>query len=58
MFVKEDKYQNCLINRLNFKKTAYVIKDDKIEVEEGEEDTDIRERPTRIREQIQKLKSG
>ena len=46
------------MNRINLKKTAYVIKDEKIEVEEDEIDVQIKEKPTRLREQISKLKSG
>ncbi len=45
MFVKDGRLrgdhsqdQRSLINRINFKKTAYIINDDKIEVEDDEED--------------------
>lgn len=65
MFVKDDTQkgdhrfnQKYLMNRINLKKTAYVIKDEKIEVEEDETDVQIKEKPTRLREQISKLKSG
>lgn len=67
MFVKngikknnDPQNQKSLINRINLKKTEYVIKDDKIEVDtEGQrQDVQIKENPTRLREQISKLKSG
>lgn len=46
-----------MINRINLKKTAYVINNEKIEVED-EKDIMVREKPAKLSDQISKLKSG
>ena len=55
---KSEYQKQSFINKINLKKTAYTINNDKIEMEENDTSEIYNERPARLRDQILKLKTG